>query len=362
MYRFSILRDPMVNAFALPNGSIYVNTGLLAAMENDGQLAAVLAHEITHVTDRHAYLQNRSVRKKLLAVNLLGLAANMASYGAPMRSVFGASIWAASSASQFLIVLTVFGYSREQEREADEAGYGRLIGHDYDGRAMAQAFEVLDEKLEFEPIEPFWRMHSKLKERIETAKEAAAAENTKSPRAVKYPDYLGVLTGVIHYNATQDLLSRRARTALARISRLMKVAPNDLVSQTLEADSYRELGAKTEKPSEEELSKEGQRENRKRTLKLTEEEEQRALAATTPGKETLAANRGKAELAYRRAVAEDARWPDSHRGLGLLYEDEGRYTEAAHEYREYLRLAAPDAIDRLRIERRLQRLAVDDHK
>src|SRR5262249_52894121 len=48
-YRFHILRDPMVNAFALPNGSIYVNTGLIAALENEGQLASVLGHEITHV-------------------------------------------------------------------------------------------------------------------------------------------------------------------------------------------------------------------------------------------------------------------------------------------------------------------------
>src|SRR5882762_8049667 len=55
-WHFYILRDPIANAFASPNGSIYVNTGLLSLLENEDQLASVLAHEITHVTDRHAYL------------------------------------------------------------------------------------------------------------------------------------------------------------------------------------------------------------------------------------------------------------------------------------------------------------------
>src|SRR5271165_2407056 len=63
-WRFKVLRDPMPNAFALPNGSVYVTTGLLSLLNNEDQLASVLAHEITHVTDRHGYLANRDYRKK----------------------------------------------------------------------------------------------------------------------------------------------------------------------------------------------------------------------------------------------------------------------------------------------------------
>ena len=59
-WNFRALRDPQPNAFALPNGSIYISTGLLALMDNESQLAAVLAHELTHVLRRHTYLQNRS--------------------------------------------------------------------------------------------------------------------------------------------------------------------------------------------------------------------------------------------------------------------------------------------------------------
>lgn len=59
-WKFHALRDPTPNAFALPNGSIYINTGLLALLDDEAQLAGVLAHEITHVSRRHTYLQNRS--------------------------------------------------------------------------------------------------------------------------------------------------------------------------------------------------------------------------------------------------------------------------------------------------------------
>jgi Zn-dependent protease with chaperone function len=70
-WKFRALRDPVPNAFALPNGSIYVNTGLIALLENESQLAAMLAHEITHVLKRHTYLQNRSNRKKFLAMHII---------------------------------------------------------------------------------------------------------------------------------------------------------------------------------------------------------------------------------------------------------------------------------------------------
>src|ERR1035438_3805836 len=64
-YLFLVLRDPMVNAFALPNGSVYITTGLLSRLENEAQLASVLGHESSHVLDRHTYLENRSERKKI---------------------------------------------------------------------------------------------------------------------------------------------------------------------------------------------------------------------------------------------------------------------------------------------------------
>jgi predicted Zn-dependent protease len=351
-FRFHILRDPMVNAFALPNGSIYVNTGLVAAMRNEAELAAVLAHEITHATNRHTYLQNRSMRKKAVAMDVIAIAASGAGYF-PVGVAFGAGIAVAGEVSQIVLIATVFGYSRELESEADTVGYGNLIRADYDGKAMAQAFELLDERLEFEPTRPFWRTHPKLERRIETAKKLAETENTAHPRETTESDYFANMAPVVRYNIALDLDSRRARTAVDRAQRLVDWAPKKEVDRTLLADSYRSLGAKTPRPDGEELSKEGKETARKQNRRTTPEEEQRALLATDAGKAALLANQAKAEGLYREAMEGDARLADPHRGLGMLYQEEAKYREAATEYRRYLEMAPAQAVDRLRFERRL---------
>lgn len=73
-YRFLVLRDPEVNAFSLANGSVYVTTGLLGLLKNEAQLAGVLSHETSHVYERHAYLENRSIGNKNLAMEIIAAA------------------------------------------------------------------------------------------------------------------------------------------------------------------------------------------------------------------------------------------------------------------------------------------------
>jgi beta-barrel assembly-enhancing protease len=352
-YRFRILRDPMVNAFALPNGSLYVNTGLVAALESEAELASVLGHEITHVTDRHTYLLNRNIRKKAMTMQVMGAVAASAGYF-PAGAIFGNSIAFASTVSQVIIISTVYGYSQDLERDADTSGYARLIRANYDGAAMARSLELLDEKLEYEPTQPFWRTHPKLQERIVTAEKLTKTENRAQPRVVSESDYLDHMASVIRYNAVMDLDSRRSRTALARTQRLVNWDPNSGVNRTLLADAYRSLGAKTAQPGDNESSPHGKATVRRQMLKLTAEEEQKALLATPTGARTLESNQSKAESLYHEAIAIDPALPDPHQGLGMLYEDQAKYAEALHEYRTYLDLAPPQAPDRLRIERRLE--------
>ena len=86
----------MINAFALPNGSIYVNTGLLAILDNESELASVIGHEITHVMHRHAYLANRSMRKKMVAIDILQAAGTVGarcSAWLPWRPAPLAALW-----------------------------------------------------------------------------------------------------------------------------------------------------------------------------------------------------------------------------------------------------------------------------
>jgi len=345
-FRFHVLRDPMINAFALPNGSIYVNTGLLAILDDEAELASVLGHEITHVTHRHAYLINRSMRRKTVVIDVLEAA------GPVGGAVFGVAAIAAGVFGGVMVTTTVYGYSQDLEREADRNGLEMMSRAGYDPRAMPATFELLDERLEYEPIEGLYRSHPKLKERRAAMQELADGMDTKDRKRGTEADYLSYSAPAICYNIEADLDSRRARTALARARKLVSWQPQDAGYLVLEGDAYRALGAKTAVPSPDEVEKHGQAEHRKRYFKLTEQEEQQELLTQPGGREQQHVNFENAEKQYLAAVRLDGRLADPHRGLGFLYEDEGRAADAIREYHRYLQLADPDAVDRRRIERR----------
>src|ERR1700754_1966080 len=105
-WNFRILRDPQPNAFALPNGSIFVTTGLMTLIDNESQLAAILAHELTHVMRRHTYVHNRSNRKKFLTMNVMAMVGAYAPGG-----VVGAVITIVTTVAPFIMMATMFGYS-----------------------------------------------------------------------------------------------------------------------------------------------------------------------------------------------------------------------------------------------------------
>jgi len=139
-FKFRVLRDPMVQAFALPNGSVYVTTGLLSLLENEAQLAGVLGHETAHVFERHGYFENRSVRKKALTLNVIQIVASAAPVGPNFSQsvqLFGQAVQLGAAIGSEILVASIFGYSREMERQADsdglqamtEASYGGLCRH-----------------------------------------------------------------------------------------------------------------------------------------------------------------------------------------------------------------------------------------
>ena len=124
-YRLTILNSPVVNAFALPAGYLYVTRGLLALADTEAQVAGVIAHEIGHVTARHtAERYSRTV----LAQGVIGLL-GAATQGTTMEGIEQLAAPAALIALQ--------GYSREQEGQADTLAIKFLSRAGYDPRAMA---------------------------------------------------------------------------------------------------------------------------------------------------------------------------------------------------------------------------------
>jgi predicted Zn-dependent protease len=374
-FKFRVIRDPIVNAFALPNGSVYVTTGLIARLQNEAQLAGVLSHEITHVTGRHGYLHNRDMRKKMVVIDIFqGAAAvggamaqgaanasNAAMSAAQSTALLkqelvGMSLQAAGQLGQAVMVASVFGYSREQEREADDSGIDRMVASAYDPHAIPQALSLLDEHLEYEPVVTFYRDHPKISDRIAETTKLADAQPTTAFATFSESDYLATLAPVIVYNIRADLSSRRERTALARTKRLLAWNPDDLSYRTLMADCYRGLGAKSPEPNTEELTRHGVAEDRKLYFQHTEAEQQQTLRSKADGQAQLKLNRQSAEQTYLSVISKDPSKFDAYLGLGLLYEEEDRKAEAAQQYQQFLKIAPSDNYQRLRFQRRLENL------
>jgi predicted Zn-dependent protease len=136
------VRDPVINAFAMPGGFIAINSGLFLATRNENELAGVMAHETAHVTQRHlvrgmidqAHAGLISTAAMLAAI-ILGATAGRGDPSAMEGAILGAQ----SAAIQHQI-----NYTRSQEFEADRIGIGTMAAAGYDPLGMASMFEELE--------------------------------------------------------------------------------------------------------------------------------------------------------------------------------------------------------------------------
>ena len=136
-FYFFGVNDNAINAFAMPGGYIGVNTGLLLAAQTESEVAGVLGHEISHVTQRH--IARQVMREKQLSMGTM-LAMVVALLAARSNShVAGAAV----VGSQAGAVQAQLGFSRDFEREADRSGFDILKKAGYDVRGMSNFFERL---------------------------------------------------------------------------------------------------------------------------------------------------------------------------------------------------------------------------
>jgi beta-barrel assembly-enhancing protease len=351
IWRFHVLRDPIPNAFALANGSIYVNTGLLALLENEAQLASVLAHEETHVLNRHPYLENRSYRKKSLAANIL---AGVGAAGGGVGGIGGAAAVLMGTLAPAIVESTIYGYSRELEKEADIRAVAAVNQADYSTEEMINAFKLLESSHEVELSHVFYQDHPKLEDRIGYISDVIhdTRPHTHHPM-VEEERYVAATEKASRDNVALDLHAGRERTGVAVAQRLAKQNPKSSEDFRALGDAFRALGPRTPDPTPEELSSKGKRDARKMETKLTDQEYDNALIATPAGKAAMEASQKQSEEAYRKALELDPANAAAHRGLGFLYEKQRLPARCAEEFRKYLELA-PNALDQLQIHRRLE--------
>lgn len=342
-WRFRAIRDLEVNAFALPNGSIYVNSGLLSRMENETQLAGVLAHEVAHVVNRHSYLAYRSSRKKAVATDLVLAAAGAASY-AGVSPVITSTM---ATMLPMIVSATIFGYSRTLEHEADIYAVDVLAVKNYDLREFSRGLELLrkgpEVDLAGEPL--FWSSHPKLASRVQYVGEMAAKLQSDGANfQVGQVGYRSATSNVARHNAEMAIMLGRPRTALAVAQRLVADRPNDAENYVLLGDAYCSLGARTPVPAPREFTNAAKYATRERMRNMTIVEYDRALLQDPDGAENWKANAAHAEQAFQKALGIDPQNASVHRGLGHLFERKNARADAIAEFKKYIELA-PGAKD-----------------
>lgn len=139
-FTFFVIDDPQINAFAIPGGYVGINSGLIAAMDHEEQLASVVAHEIAHVTQRHHARAFATGNKRSLSAAAAVLAAIIIGQASPQAGQ--AALAAGLAASQ----QSAINFTRGNEVEADRIGIEILANADYDPRAMAESFSILRRK------------------------------------------------------------------------------------------------------------------------------------------------------------------------------------------------------------------------
>jgi predicted Zn-dependent protease len=160
-FTIKVIESDEINAFALPGGFFYVNSGLILAADDEAELAGVMAHEIAHVAARHGTEQESK-----------GQLVNFASL--PLIFVAGPIGYGIQQAANLLVPLTFLKFSRGMEEEADYLGIQYLYKTGYDPSAMVRFFEKLQAKEKAKPgsMSKLFSTHPPTGDRIKKVEEA----------------------------------------------------------------------------------------------------------------------------------------------------------------------------------------------
>jgi predicted Zn-dependent protease len=299
-----VLRDPTLAAFALPDGRLFLHTGLVAAVESEAQLALVLAREVAHVARRHALgaWRDGQVAPAPFAVRT--------ALSPTAGTILGGRL-------PVLATIALSGYDAALEEHADAAGVAEVARAGWDPADAAAVWDVLARELggrgmleAFAHGRPAW-----LEERRRGTSRrpgAAVPGSSESFETLRRP--------LLRDNAGDD--ARHGRFALARrqLDRLLSAAPADARAHLQYGELHRLQSQWATRP-----------EARDTDLRL-------------------------ARARYMQALTIDPGLAEAHRQLGLLAYQERDLTRARAELETYLR-AAPSAPDARRIEEYVRELA-----
>lgn len=214
--RVKVIKSADLNAFSYPNGMIYIHTGLLARMDNEAQLAAVLAHEMAHCIRRHALRAFRRYKDQ--------------------PAFLRAAEHSLSKTNRYL---------SELEAEADRVGLELMASAGYDpGEALAFCDRMMAE-IEQEGREAsfFFGSHFNAGQRIESLQNRiTSGYNNKSSRIKNSELFLAKLNTLFLDNAELDIRQGRFHAARRSVDKYLRINPHDSLAYFLLGEIYRQRG------------------------------------------------------------------------------------------------------------------------
>jgi predicted Zn-dependent protease len=302
-FRVKVIKDPHLNAFTYPDGLCYVYTGILARLENEAQLAALLAHEIAHYVNHHAV---NGIRRLQHQTN--PSTRDLADEDTTSPALVPQSIASAWS-----------GYRHEAELEADREGLKLMMRAGYNPYEALRLFgHLAEEKAREKYREPlFFGSHPRLQTRIEKCTEfLGSIDPTRGFRLNGENRFGFMLRDVILDNIALDIQAGRFAQARQASERFLATYSDDARVYYLLGEIYRQLGRDRDESD-------------------------------------------RAESFYKRAIDLDAGYPEPHRALGLMYYKAGQLQQA-QPYLEASVLLAPNAQENTYIRNYLKRIHSQD--
>jgi tetratricopeptide (TPR) repeat protein len=296
--RVFVIRNAYRNAWAYPNGAVFVTTGILARMENEAQLAALLGHEIVHVANRHTIQEFREAQ-------------NSSSFYSKIGAVFGYLLGIpVDVVGPIGAQAAVSGYSREKETEADMEGIERVKLAGYDFTEAPKLFNHLLEEMNDDGIEEpfFYGSHPHIRDRIDNYNDFIESHKAEADKKMvsEKKVFIENTRNLIYENIFIDIALGRMKPALFCADKYISQWPTDPRGYYASAETLRQLGSSG-------------------SSSITDTQKMTVL--------------------YNRAISCNSRFADAYKGLGMILFSNGDLKNAKSAFVKYQTLQ-PGALDR----------------
>ena len=321
-----ILKSPTPNALALPNGRIYLNAGLFTPLESENQLAAIAAHEIAHVIQRHSTQAIISQKNKLIGSHILDFATG--GFGLVYLGTYA----------------SIMSFSREQEQEADEEALILLEKSGYPKTALLQAFQALNRYSEFRHNkQSLYSSHPSFVSRMKRLEKIAGTANATTLEVTTREDEFNYIKAkMMESSLRMRLRNKEFNQALTIVEEADNHFPDSAKKDFFRGEVYYGF-YKHPKISAKEYYwiQTGK-------YKADEETEEKFFSE-------MENNLSAAIKSYKLSIQADQPYAKALRRLGEIAEIQGQDQQALYYFNTYLK-QLPDARDVLYVKRALNRL------